>query len=598
MRERTLIWSVVIFMLATIAVVANLDLVVAGYAHPPALLRLLQPHLEPARRSLRLREGLDLKGGLQVLLQAEQQAAVPVTPELLERAKAIIENRVNGLGVTEPVVQTQGVDKIVVELPGVSDPDQAIQTIGKTALLEFIYSGTEALAPSTIVETTNPLTIDLLPEGYQEPYLGNPDNPARDFPESWVKPDDIVIPGRGVNPTRLAPTADANATAASAATPITGTSPTTTTASTDEVTATDALTATEGLTATDGTTATTGTTATLPTTSTAAADATAPVTATDAVTATEPISTGIIAEDETLYPTVLTGDELASASVTLDENLQYAVSFQVKASAAARMQRFTSQHLQKIMPIILDNAVISSPTLQGAIGAEGQITGQFTKADAESLAAQINSGSLPLKLNVVGQTAIGPTLGSSAISSAVNGGVLGLLVVMLFMLLYYRVPGIVANVALLLYTLFSLTIFRMLPVTLTLAGIAGFVLSIGMAVDANILIFERMKEELRAGRRIAKAMESGFERAWPSIRDSNASTLITCVILFWFGNQFGASIVKGFAVTLALGVLTSMFTAIIVTRLLLKASHRLGLHEGDDGAGVLESSRLRAMFGI
>ncbi|MCC7018782.1 MAG: protein translocase subunit SecD [Ardenticatenales bacterium] len=592
MRERTLIWSVVIFILATIAVVANLDLVVSGYKHPPALLRLLQPHLEPARRSLHLREGLDLKGGLQVLLQAEQQGAVPVTAELLERAKAIIENRVNGLGVTEPVVQTQGEDKIVVELPGVSDPDQAIQTIGKTALLEFIYSGTEALAPSTIVETTNPLTIDLLPEGYQEPYLGNPDNPARDFPESWVKPEDVVMPGRGVNPTRLAPTPDANATAASAATPITGTSPTTTTASTDEVTAT------EGVTATDGTTATTGTTATLPTTSTAAADATTPVTATDALTATEPISTGIIASDETLYPTVLTGDELASASVTLDENLQYAVSFQVKSSAAARMQRFTSQHLQKVMPIILDNAVISSPTLQGAIGAEGQITGQFTKADAESLAAQINSGSLPLKLKVVGQTAIGPTLGSSAISSAVNGGVLGLLIVMLFMLLYYRVPGIVANVALLLYTLFSLTIFRMLPVTLTLAGIAGFVLSIGMAVDANILIFERMKEELRAGRRIAKAMESGFERAWPSIRDSNASTLITCVILFWFGNQFGASIVKGFAVTLALGVLTSMFTAIIVTRLLLKASHSLGLHEGDDGVGVLESSRLRAMFGI
>lgn len=586
MRERTLVWSLVIVMLAAVAVVANLDLVSPGYKHPPQLLRFLQPHLEAGSRSLHLREGLDLKGGLQVLLQADPSAGVEITPATLERAKSIIDNRVNSLGVTEPVVQTQGVDKIVVELPGVSDPDQAIETIGKTALLEFVYSGTEALSPEQEIETTNPLTIEDLPEAYRKPYLGNPDNPARDFDASWTAPAGVNVAGPGVNPTRM-PTATTTAAATATAGASAAVTDTAAVAASAAVTATGALTATDGLTATAATTATAGLTATT------GAEGAAPVTATAATT-----TTAEAPRDETLYPTVLTGDELESATVTVTTLNQYAVAFQVKASAAGRLQRFTSQHLQEFMPIILDNKVISSPTLQGAIGANGEITGQFTRESAEALAAQINSGSLPLKLNVVGQTAIGPTLGSSAIASAVNGGVLGLLIVMLFMLLYYRVPGLLANVALLLYSLFSLTIFRMVPVTLTLAGIAGFVLSIGMAVDANILIFERMKEELRGGRRIAKAMESGFERAWPSIRDSNASTLITCAILFWFGNQFGASIVKGFAVTLALGVLTSMFTAIVVTRLLLKAAHALGLREGEDGVGVLDSSRLRAMFGI
>ncbi|MEO8084390.1 MAG: hypothetical protein ABI780_11250, partial [Ardenticatenales bacterium] len=203
MRERTLIWSLVIAMLATVAVVANMDLVSKGYKHPPVLLRFLQPHLEASKRSLRLREGLDLKGGLQVLLQAEQQPGKEVTADVLDRAKSIIDNRVNGLGVTEPVVQTQGNDKIVVELPGVTDPDQAVEAIGKTALLEFIYSADEALGPETEVKTTNPLTIDQLPESYQKPYLGNPANPARDFPADWKVPagvDETLKPG--FNPTQ------------------------------------------------------------------------------------------------------------------------------------------------------------------------------------------------------------------------------------------------------------------------------------------------------------------------------------------------------------------------------------------------------------
>jgi preprotein translocase subunit SecD len=166
------------------------------------------------------------------------------------------------------------------------------------------------------------------------------------------------------------------------------------------------------------------------------------------------------------------------------------------------------------------------------------------------------------------------------------------------MLIYYRLPGAIADVALVLYALIVLTLFRLLPVTLTLAGFAGFVLSLGMAVDANILIFERMKEELRSGRRLSAAMEMGFQRAWPSIRDSNVSTLITCIILFWFGSQFGASIVKGFAVTLFIGVVTSLFTAIVVTRNFLWLSNRVVLGDAADRTAPLENRRLRFLFGF
>ncbi len=250
------------------------------------------------------------------------------------------------------------------------------------------------------------------------------------------------------------------------------------------------------------------------------------------------------------------------------------------------------------MAFALDKKIVSAPPLNDAFGGEGMITGNFTQQEADTLALQINSGSLPFKLNTVGQTQIGATLGAESVRASVTGGLIGLVVVLLFMLFYYRWPGLLADIALILYALFTLSIFRLLPVTLTLAGIAGFVLSIGMAVDANILIFERMKEELRAGRRVQRAIETGFQRAWPSIRDSNISTLITCAILFWFGNQFGASIVKGFAVTLALGVVTSLFTAITVTRTLLTLTNRIVLRDTKGAATAADNTRLAWLFGI
>ena len=307
-----------------------------------------------------------------------------------------------------------------------------------------------------------------------------------------------------------------------------------------------------------------------------------------------------------MYPTVLTGEYLVSASVGLDPvTTEIIVNFQLNAAGGRLMQQFTSQHLSddaagrlEVMPIVLDGKVISSPAVRGMISNQGQISGRFGRAEAEALVAQLNSGSLPVELTVVGQSGIGPTVGRDALAGAVKGGLLGLLLVMAFMVLFYRLPGLVADLALILYALIVLSLFRVLPVTLTLAGIAGFVLSLGMAVDANILIFERMKEELRAGRRLSAALDIGFQRAWPSIRDSNFSTLITCVILFWFGSQFGASIVKGFAVTLFLGVITSLFTAIVVTRNFLWLTNHTVIRGQADRAASEGNRRLRFLFGF
>jgi preprotein translocase subunit SecD len=208
--------------------------------------------------------------------------------------------------------------------------------------------------------------------------------------------------------------------------------------------------------------------------------------------------------------------------------------------------------------------------IQTAItGGEGQISGDFTIEEANQLAIQLRYGSLPIPLKVIENKLVGPTLGQDSLRKSTIAGLIGLIGVMAFMALYYRLPGVLADLALLIYATLTFALFKVIPVTLTLPGIAGFVLSIGVAVDANVLIFERMKEELREGQGLRQAIDLGFSRAWPSIRDSNLSTLITCAILFWFGNTFGASIVKGFSLTLALGVLVSLFTAITVTRTFL-----------------------------
>ncbi len=266
----------------------------------------------------------------------------------------------------------------------------------------------------------------------------------------------------------------------------------------------------------------------------------------------------------------------ANAFVSADQLGAPAVSFEWQGDGPEVSAQVTTRLLNQPLGIFLDNELLSAPNVGSTIRERGQITG-LDLPRAQELVIQLNSGALPLELAVLQQQQVDATLGQDSIRQSVVAGQIGFLVVVLFMVLYYRMAGVLASGALIVYALLSLAAFKLIPITLTLAGIGAFVLSIGMAVDANILIFERMKEELRAGRGYATAIDAGFARAWPSIRDSNASTLITCAILFALGGgieipglgAFDAPLVRGFALTLAVGVGISMFTAIMVTRALL-----------------------------
>lgn len=217
--------------------------------------------------------------------------------------------------------------------------------------------------------------------------------------------------------------------------------------------------------------------------------------------------------------------------------------------------------------IFLDGSPISVPTVQTEI-TDGRaiISGNFNIQEARLLSQRLNAGALPVPINLVSQQSVGATLGAETLAKSVKAGAVAIVLVMIFMLIYYRLPGLLSIISLSLYIALTLALFKIIGVTMTLAGIGGFVLSIGMAVDANVLIFERLKEELRGGKSLKAAVEEGFLRAWTSIRDGNISTLITCALLIWFGSSF----VQGFAMTLAIGILISMFTAITITRLMLR----------------------------
>jgi preprotein translocase subunit SecD len=397
-------------------------------------------------RNTATRLGLDLRGGLQTLLEVPQEYGV--TASDLNTTRDILEQRSNALGVSEVQMQTAGQRRIVAEFPGISNPDEVIASLQQTGLLEFVDMGTTRLDPGTIIET--------------------------DF-------------GKATQ----APTPEPTATLDPKALPV--------------------------------------------------------------------------------LHTVMTGTALDTVSVGQNTTTGvFSIDFTLKGDQAKFFSDYTKNNTGKILGIALDKRVISSPQIQNQIpDGKGQITGNFTRDSANSFAIQLRYGSLPVPVVVVESRSIGPTLGAESVRKSLIAGIIGLTAVMVFMALYYRVPGVVADVALICYALFTLALYNLIPVVLTLPGIAGFILSIGMAVDANILIFERMKEELRAGRNLQQAIDLGWSRAWPSIRDSNISTLITCTILFWFGNAFGASMVKGFALTLSIGVLVSLFTAIVVSRTFL-----------------------------
>lgn len=450
----------------------------AGWVALPDNLPLV-PQLGELKNQLRLRQGLDLQGGIQVLLEARPPAGTTLDRDVMNGVARRIESRVNGLGVSEPVVQVQGDRQIVVELPGLADPNEAIKVFKDTGLLEFVDAGTTPLEPGRLISTS----------------LG------------------------GIE------------TVQTVATP------------------------------------------------TPAAAGAAPTPA------------------PRIYQTILTGKELESASVAFDQQTgRPEVAFVWKDDAAATFQQFTGSNVGKFLAITVDKRVISAPTIQSQISKSGRITG-VSLEEAQRIVIQLKSGALEVPLEVTQSRTIGPTLGQDSLRKSLIAGIVGLGVVALFMCLYYRLPGLLSVVALLVYTLLSFAAFKTIGVVLTLAGIAGFILSIGMAVDANVLIFARMKEELRLGRSLTAGIEAGFDHAWPSIWASNSTTLITCVILFWFGGVVGASIIRGFALTLAIGVVVSMFTAITVTRTFLRLLVRSDATRNPWWFGVERSGDAKAPAG-
>jgi preprotein translocase subunit SecD len=421
-------------------------------------------------KPIEMRFGLDLEGGVQALLEADLAPDAVIDPTAMDTARQIVENRVNGLGVTEAVVQKAGDRRLVVELPGLTDKEQALGTLRQTGLLEFV--------------NFSPLTQE----------------------------EALTLVGKKIR-TNIAQSG-----------------------------------------------------------------------------ATE-LSDAELGDTRT-FSTAMTGAELDVVNVVTTQTGEPQVAFTLKSTGSKTFADFTSANVGNILAIVLDKTVISVPTINEAITqGEGVISGSFTIESANALAIQLRYGSLPIPLRVASSQLIGPTLGEDSLRRSLVAGIIGIGVVMLYMAIYYRLPGLVADLALLVYALFSLAIFKFIPVTLTLPGIAGFVLSVGVAVDANILIFERLREELRSGKPLGQAIDAGWRRAWPSIRDSNISTLITCAILFWFGSNFGASIVKGFSLTLAIGVAVSLFTAIVVSRTFLHlVLDRISISKHHTLFGVQESA--------
>jgi protein-export membrane protein SecD len=387
-------------------------------------------------RKIETKLGLDLQGGLKVEYRVNPAGGKTPSQADVDVVKQIIEARVNATGVSEPVVVTSGTDRIIVEVPAITDPAAIRRLVGQTGRLDFIPLPREKYGT----------------EGAAGPQVATQGEP-------------------------------------------------------------------------------------LPTTETP----------------------------------LFSGDQVTSANVNTDQQGKRVVSFTLGETGKELFATYTSTHVREFFAIVLDGRVISAPFIESAIlGGSGQIGGPglggFARAEAEELVNVLRFGSLPFPVEELASDTIAPTLGQEFLNSSLLAGAIAIMLVVFFMLVHYRLPGLIASFALLYYSVLVLALFRLIPVTLTLAGIAGFVLSIGMAVDANILIFERTKEELRSGKSLAQAIEAGFARAWNSILDSNVSSLITAMILY----LFGSSTIQGFALVLIIGVLASMFTAIVVTRSVLR----------------------------
>jgi protein-export membrane protein SecD len=273
-------------------------------------------------------------------------------------------------------------------------------------------------------------------------------------------------------------------------------------------------------------------------------------------------------QTEAFKPTSLTGRYLKRADVSLDPiTSEASVSLEFNKEGAEIFEKLTERNVGKRLAIFIDKKLISAPVVREKIsGGKAQITGNFTLKEAKELARNLNAGALPAPIKLISQKSIGPSLGKISLENSLKAGIFALLAIFIFMVFYYRLPGLMASLALILYLFFLLSLFKIFSFTLTLSGIGALCLSLGMAVDANILIFSRTREELREGKNLNEALKKGLKRSWPAIRDGNVTTLLVCLILFFFGTSF----VRGFAMVLSLGILVSMFTAIFVTSNLLK----------------------------
>lgn len=390
------------------------------------------------------RLGLDLSGGSHLVYTADvSKIDQSEIGDSMAALRDIIERRINVLGVSEPIIHIEkGINndqRLVVDLPGVTDLEEATTVIGETPTLEF--------------KTENP-------------------NPPKETPVT-VGPDGSVDLG-----------------------------------------------------------------------------------------AVDPLEGRYIS-------TELTGRFLKRSSLEFNQqNRQATVVLQFNDDGAKLFEKLTKENIGKTIAIYLDGQIISAPTVQQAIaGGRAEITGNFTPDEAKTLVGRLNSGALPVPITLVSTQTIGPTLGVKAVEAGQTAAMYGFMVVALFLILWYRLPGLLSVISLVFYIAIMLSLFKLIPVTLTAAGIAGFIISIGVAVDANVLIFERLKEEMKNGRTVTDAIEAGFSRAWTSIRDSNTSSIITAGILFWFGT----SLIKGFALVFGLGVIVSLFSAITVSRVFLRS---------------------------
>lgn len=454
--------------------------------------------------------GLDLAGGTNLIYEADYtDIEEGRKADSLKGAKDIIERRINAYGVSEAIVQIVGGDRISVQLPGVGNITEAEELVGRTAELVFreqATSGSTFLAAPVNAGDTQITVVDVTGLGIENIFVVG----SMDSPEAEAKTVKTV---EGANNT------------------ITVDSPFEYDHAIDEP-----------------------------------------------VTNVWIPATGTIEGEEIL----LTGKYLKpNCFVDINQQTNEAlVRFEWDDVGAKLFSQITGRLIGEPLGIFLDNMLVSAPTVQAQIGASGIIEG-LNIGEAEMLAIQLNAGALPLPLGhwedgifysgPAASRTVDATLGADSIRMSLIAGIVGVVLLLLFMIIYYRLSGALACVSLAIYAVVMLMIFKMVPVTLTLAGIAAFILSLGIAVDANVLIFERMKEELRGGKALRAAIESGFNRAWPAIRDSNISTLITCAILYWFGSRmFGGAMVMGFALTLGIGVLVSMLTAIVVTRSFLR----------------------------